>query len=269
MTKFILLLITLFVFNTSLVFVAKGSTLTEKKVKILLIGDSTTQGGKPIFESTIKQLLGAEDDIPTVEVINVGRGGETAYSLLTSGRYDDEVKDIDGVDYIFLRYGINDWLKRKPFEENFPKDMKNLIAQLRGDFPESQIIIMTIIPFLSESDTKVVNELIANIADEEKLELFDICPAYQRGLKEHGDHSMSVRFFPLCEIPEKYHKLVAPYTKYYEWKKAKWVRVYTNELDPLFGHLPNWYKDRHPNPTGYRLIAYETAKYILPKLKKH
>ena len=79
---------------------------------------------------------------------------------------------------------------------------------------------------------------------------------------------MSVRFFPLSEIPENYHELVAPYTKFYEWKNAKYLRVYTNELDPLFGHLPNWYSDKHPNPTGYRLIARETVNYIMPKLKR-
>ena len=78
---------------------------------------------------------------------------------------------------------------------------------------------------------------------------------------------MNVRFFPLSEIPEKYHELVAPYTKFYAWKNAEYLRVYTNELDPMFGYLPGWYSDKHPNPTGYRLIARETVKYILPKLK--
>lgn len=263
----LLLLLTVFLVINNLAIQSAERDAANKKVKILLIGDSTTEGGKPTFERTIEQLLTGEDSVPPVEVVNVGRGGETAHSLLNSGHYDREIKDIDSIDYIFLRYGINDWLKRQPFKENFPGDMKKVIAQLRNDFPESQIIVMTILPFLREDDTKVVNEFITNIAAEEKLELFDICPAYQRGLDEYGEHSMSVRFFPLSEIPEKYHELLAPYTKYYEWKKADWVRVYTNELDPLFGHLPNWYKDRHPNPTGYRLIARETVKYILPKLK--
>ncbi|MCU4157865.1 SGNH/GDSL hydrolase family protein [Carboxylicivirga sp. A043] len=266
MRKLLLLLTIFLVINNFAVQSAEGDA-ANKKVKILLIGDSTTEGGKPTFETTIEQLLVDEEGIPAVEAINVGRGGETAYSLLNTGRYDREIKEIDSVDYIFLRYGINDWLKRQPFEENFPGDMKALIGQLRMDFPESQIIVMTILPFLKEGDTRVVNEFIVNIAAEEKLDVFDICPAYQRGLEEHGKYSMSVRFFPLSEIPEKYHELVAQYTKYYEWKKADWVRVYTNELDPLFGHLPNWYKDKHPNPTGYRLIARETVKYILPKLK--
>jgi len=253
-------------FNSLNAFSACNDTPT-KKVKILLIGDSTTEGGKPVFEESIEQLVEGEEGVPLIEVINFGLGGETAYSLLNSDRYNRQIKGTDGVDYIFLRYGINDWFKRQPFEENFPEDMKKVIAHLRLDFPEAQIIVMTIIPFLNEEDSKVVNEAIAKVASDEGLELFDIYPAYKKGLEEYGQNSMNVRFFPLSEIPEKYHKLVAPYTKFYSWKNAEYLRVYTSELDPLFGHLPEWYKDKHPNPTGYRLIGRETVNYILPKLR--
>ena len=267
MSKFFLLLAAIFVFNSSAGFSATGNK-PAKKVKMLLIGDSTTEGGKPVFEKTIEMLLADEDSVPPVEVVNVGKGGETAYSLLNSGRYDNQIKGIDSVDYIFLRYGINDWFKRQPFKDNFPTDLNKVIAQLRIDFPEAQIIVMTITPFLNEEESKIVNETIARVTAEENLELFDIYPAYKKGLEEYGEHALSIRFFPLSEIPEKYHALVAPYTKYYDWKKADYLRVYTNELDPLFGHLPDWYDNKHPNPTGYRLIARETVKYILPKLKK-
>lgn len=247
--------------------IAANNGSTTKKVKILLIGDSTTEGGKPVFENSVEQLIEGEDSLLSVDVVNVGKGGETAFSLLESGRYEKEIKRIDSVDYIFLRYGINDWLKRKPFNDNFPIEMKKVISTLRIDFPKAQIIVMTIIPFLKEEDTKIVNDHIAKIAAEEKLELFDIYPAYKKGLEEHGKNSMKVRFFPLSGIPKNYHKLVAPYTSYVEWKKTDMVRVNSNELDPLFGNLPDWYKDKHPNLMGYRLIALETAKYILPKLK--
>lgn len=265
MNKIILIIISFLIFNTTVVFSANRDT--TNKVKILLIGDSTTEGGKPVFEKSIEQLLSHEDNVPPVEVINVGKGGETAYSFLNSGRYDKEIKNIDSVDYIFLRYGINDWFKRQPFLENFPVDMKEVITRLRQDFPDAQIIVMTIIPFLKKEDSRIVNEQIARVSADENLELFDIYPTYEKGLEEYGRYSMNVRFFPLSGIPEKYHELVAPYTKYFEWKKADYLRVYTNELDPLFGHLPNWYADSHPNPTGYRLIARETVNFILPKLK--
>ena len=240
----------------------------ESEVKILLIGDSTTAGGKPVLENSIEQLLAAEDSLPLVEVINAGLGGETAYSLLNSGRYNDQIKGIENVDYIFLRYGINDWIHRKPFAENFPADMKKLIAQLREDFPSAEIILMTIIPFFEdEQASKTVNDLIALIASDEDLELFDIYTPYQKKVEEFGRNSLTVRFFPLSDIPENYQKIVAPFTQYYSWKDAEWVRVQSNEFDPVFGHLSNWYNDSHPNTTGYRLIADETARFIIPKLR--
>lgn len=247
--------------------VTQGKETSTQKVRILLIGDSTTEGGKPIFEQNIELLLAGKDSIPPVEVINVGRGGETAYSLLNSGRYDKEISDIDSVDYIFLRYGINDWFKRKPLEDNFPIDMKDVIKRLRTDFEEAQIIVMTIIPFLDDEKTFFVNKLITQVAKSENLELFDIFPAYKKGLEEFGINSMNVRFFPLNEIPVEFHKSIASYTEYINWKKADCVIIKTTEFDPLLGHLAKWYDDRHPNPMGYRLMAKEIAGFIQPKLK--
>ncbi len=264
--KLISTIIIIFAINT---LTAIAASNIENKVKILLIGDSTTDGGKPVFENSIEQLIAGEDSVPPVEVINAGLGGETAFSLLNSGRYDNQIKGIENVNYIFVRYGINDWIHRQPFDENFPTDMKNVIAKLRDDFPTAQIILMTIIPFLNEQASTEVNNYISQIAKEENLELLDIYTPYLKNVKEFGRNSLTVRFFPLSDIPESYHNLVAPFSKFYTWKDAEWIRVQTNEFDPLFSHLPNWYKDSHPNTTGYRLIADETAKYIVPILKKN
>jgi len=41
------------------------------------------------------------------------------------------------------------------------------------------------------------------------------------------------------------------------------------EFDAIFGHLPGWFDDRHPNLAGYHLIARETAAYLAPILKEH
>lgn len=268
MRKFQFVITTILVFLAVNAFKIDNDTETEKTVKILLIGDSTTEGGKSVLETSMEQLIAGEEGTPKVEVVNVGKGGETAYSLLNSGRYDSEIKGIENVDYIFVRYGINDWFKRQPFIDNFPADMKKVIAQLRIDFPQSQIILMTIIPFLKEEDTKVVNDHITQIATDENLELFDIYTPYKEKMDEFGRNALTVRFCPLSEIPANYHKLVAPYTQFVNWKNTDMVRVQSNEFDPLFGHLPDWYKDSHPNTTGYRLIADETVKFILPRLKK-
>lgn len=249
--------------------IANTDSESEETIKILLIGDSTTDGGKPVFEDSMEQLFAGEDSVPPVEVINVGMGGETAYSLLNSGRYVRDIKNIDNVDYIFVRYGINDWIHREPFEENFPADMKNVISNLKQDFPDAEIILTNIIPFLwSESYTETVNAHIEQIASDENLDVFDLYTPYKAKMDEFGRNALTVRFFALSEIPQNYHKLVAPFTKYYAWKGAEWLMVQTNEFDPILGHLPNWYQDSHPNTTGYRLIADETVKYLTPKIKE-
>lgn len=243
-----------------------GFTENNGKIRILLIGDSTTEGGKPVFENTIAQLLNAYPSMPLTDVINVGKGGETAFKLLDSGRYDKYVQDVDSVDYIFIRYGINDWFQRQPLADNFPNDMHRVIERLRLDHPKAQIIVMTVIPFLNKKQSAIVNKLNAKIAAAEKLELFDIYPAYLKGLKEYGNNSMNIRFFPLSEIPEKFHAAIKPYTSYSNWKKTDYVSVKSTELDPLLGHLPGWYANRHPNPMGYNLIAREIVNYLKTKI---
>lgn len=242
----------------------------NEKVRILLIGDSTTIGGKGVFETTIEDIINNNTETPSVEVINSAKGGETAYSVVESGRYDSEIKPLGKFDYIFVRYGINDYFKRRPFEENFPKDYKKLISKLRSDFPSAKIILTTIIPyFKNENETLIVNNLIKKLAIDEKLELFDVYPKYKKGLEIHGENSMNVRFFPLSEIPKEYKEVALPFSSYVDWKETDMVRILTTELDPIFGNLEGWYNDRHPNPMGYRLLAFETVNYILPKLKSN
>jgi len=46
------------------------------------------------------------------------------------------------------------------------------------------------------------------------------------------------------------------------------VEIMDNEFDALFGELPGWTSDRHPNLAGYNVIADETAKYLAPLLRK-
>src|SRR4051812_23708994 len=84
-------------------------------IRVLLLGDSTTIGSVcrqvepsgPHLEDVIRQLLAAEADLPPVEVINQGRDGEYIRGLLSSGRYEKEVAKLEGIDFVFIRYGLN------------------------------------------------------------------------------------------------------------------------------------------------------------------
>ena len=112
------LAITLFLLITAISF-----SQQNKKTKILLVGDSTTIGNMPRqvkpegphLEQMIEQLAQVEG-LSALAVVNAGKGGETAKRLLGSKHYQQKIANEKGVDYIFLRMGINDWFKCKDFK---------------------------------------------------------------------------------------------------------------------------------------------------------
>jgi len=239
------------------------------KIQILLLGDSTTEGSVPRrirpegphLEKVLEQLLAAESDLPACHVINSSVSGETIRRLIDSGRYDRDAAKLPGVDYIFIRYGLNDRARRDNFAVNFPKDFHELLATLRKDHPNALLIPMTVIPFANEEVSKEINDLVRAVAKEEKLAVFDIYPRYAAELKK-GHNMLNYRRYPLAKIPEQYHALVQPFVN------GPSVEVMANELDAVLGHLPNWYSDRHPNLAGYNVIADETAKYQAKLLRE-
>ena len=80
-------------------------------------------------------MLARELSAPMIEVINVKKGGETAFKLLDTDRYEKYIAHVDSVSYIFVRYGINDWFQRQFLAEKFPNDMHKLITHLKQDHP--------------------------------------------------------------------------------------------------------------------------------------
>ncbi len=235
----------------------------QGKIQILLLGDSTTEGSiprlirpeGPHLEKVLEQLLAAQGDFPASHVINSSLSGEYIRRLFDSGRYDRDAAKLPGLDYIFIRYGLNDRAKRKDFSTNFPKDYHELLARLRQDHPGALLIPMTVIPFANEQVSKEINDLIFEVGRKEKLQVFDIYPRYAAELKK-GPNMFNYRRYPLAKIPEKYHDLVKPFVR------GPSVLVMANELDPILGELPGWTGDRHPNLAGYNVIADETAKYL-------
>ena len=243
----------------------------EGKVQILLLGDSTTEASipkklapnEPQFEDVIRILLAAEGDLPPTNVINLGLSGEYLRRLIDSGRYEKAASKLPGLDYVLIRYGLNDNAKREGFVENFPKDFRELISKLRADHPKAMLIPMTVIPYGNEETSTKINDLIRQVAAEEKLTLFDIHPRYAQELKR-GPDMLNYRRYPLAKIPEKHRELALPYAT--EGKDPV-VVVLDNRLDAHFGNLPGWYGDRHPNLAGYHVIADETAKFLAPLIR--
>lgn len=235
----------------------------DGKIQILLLGDSTTEGSipriikpkGPHLEKVIEKLLAAEGDLPPAHVIQSGVSGEYIRRLIDSGRYEKAVSKRPGLDYIFVRYGINDRGRLKNFEEEFPKHFHELIALLRRDHPQALIIPTTNIPYSTDEQTALASGLVRKVAKKENLEVFDLHPRYAAELKK-GPNMLNYRRYPLAKVPKKFHELVKPYVS------GSSVLVMSNELDAILGHLPGWFSDRHPNLAGYNVIADETAKYL-------
>jgi lysophospholipase L1-like esterase len=244
----------------------------EGKVQILLLGDSTTEGSVPRrhvpegphLEDVIRLLLAEERDLPPTNVINLGLSGEYIRRLLDSGRYEKEASKLPGIDYVLIRYGLNDNAYRENLEENFPKDYHELIERIKVDHPQATIIVMTVIPYGSEEMCLRLNKLNEQVAKAEGLTLFDIYPRYAEELKR-GPDMLNYRRFPLEKIPENRREFV----KSFIVPGAKpTVEAMDNRLDAHFGHLPGWFGDRHPNLAGYHVIGDETAKFLAPLIRE-
>ncbi|TXT38096.1 MAG: gluconolactonase precursor [Planctomycetota bacterium] len=241
----------------------------EGKLQVLLLGDSTTIGSVcrqtnpagPHLEDVIRLLLAADKELPPTNVINHGRDGEFIHGLLTGGRYDREIAKLPGIDYVFIRYGLNDNSKREDFANNFPKDFRELIARLHKDFPQAKIFPTSIIPYISAEADARINGLIKQVAEDEKLPLFDVYTRYQAELA-HGQNMLNYRRYALDKIPEQHREWVKPFVK------GNSVVVMDNQIDAHFRDLPGWFGDRHPNLAGYHVIGDETAKFLAKQLRE-
>ena len=260
---------------TILLLMINGSSVNaehEGKVQILLLGDSTTEGSVPRrhvpegphLEDVIRLLLAEEKDLPPTNVINLGLSGEYIRRLLDSGRYEKEASKLPGIDYVLIRYGLNDNAYRENLEENFPKDYHELIERIKVDHPEATIIIMTVIPYGSEEMCLRLNKLNEQVAKAEGLTLFDIYPRYAEELKR-GPDMLNYRRFPLEKIPENRREFVKSFIVP---GANPTVEVLDNRLDAHFGHLPGWFGDRHPNLAGYHVIGDETARFLAPLIRE-
>ncbi len=242
---------------------ASASRGEEAKLRVLLLGDSTTIGSVcrqvdpdgPHLEDVVRLLLAAEPDLPPTEVINQGRDGEFIRGLLTSGRYDKDIAPLQAIDYVLIRYGLNDIAKREDFEANFPKDYAELISRLRRQFPKATVVPMSIIPYMTPERDEVVNKLIRQVAESEHLALFDVYSRYAAELK-YGPNMLNYRRYSLEKIPERQRAWVQPFVR------GGHVVVMDNRLDAHFRDLPGWFGDHHPNPAGYHVIGDETARFL-------
>ncbi len=258
--------------------VSSAHAMRDGKLLILLVGDSTTAGATPRMvhpdashlEQLIVELMACEEGMPPLEVINLGKGGETAASIFETGRYDKDVAPYvgEGVDYVFVRYGINDWFKCKDLENDFPADLRKLLSRVQSDFPDAKCVPMTIVPFMPHEECVIINDMIKSVVADMELPLFDIYEPYNAYLLANGRNTLNVRGMPLDKVPTKYHEMFKDRTIHYKSAKKDYMKVIDdgNQLDGILGKYKAWYSDRHPNLAGYHLIAAQSVEYLVKDL---
>jgi lysophospholipase L1-like esterase len=241
------------------------------KVRVLLLGDSTVIGTVPRqvapkadhLEDIVRKLLAADTDLPPVEVLNQGRNGEQIHGLLTS-RYDKDIAKLSALDFILIRYGINDRARRENFFTNFPQDYHKLVQRLRADHPKAQIVLETIIPYLDDQRDADANYLIHRVAEAEKLPLLDMHARFAAEMKKQGPNALTYRLLALKKVPQKYHALIPEGAVHFGN-----LIILDNRLDAHLGDVPGWFADRHPNLAGYHVIGDEIVRFLTPRLRVH
>jgi len=238
------------------------------KVRVLLLGDSTVIGSvcrsvqpkADHLEDVVRKLLAAEMDLPPVEVINRGQDGDSIHRLL-AGRYEKDVAKESPLDFIFVRYGLNDVGRLADFKTEFPANYKKLIARLRVDHLRAEIVLETVIAYLGEEKDRLINDQVRAAAAAEKLSLLDQHAPYAAELK-NGPHMLSYRRVALKAIPKQYHALIPP-----DAIKGETVAIMDNLLDVHLAEVPGWFADHHPNLAGYHVIGKQLAGYLAPRIR--
>ncbi len=171
---------------------------------------------------------------------------------------------LPALDFILIRYGINDRVRRENFFTNFPQDYRKLVQRLRADHPKAQIILETIIPYLDDQRDGDANYLIHQVAEAEKLPLLDMHARFAAEMKKQGSNALTYRVLAVKKIPEKYHALIPEGAVHFGN-----LVILDNLLDAQLGDVPGWFADRHPNLAGYHVIGDEIARFLTPRLRVH
>jgi lysophospholipase L1-like esterase len=214
------------------------------------------------LEDVIRKRLAAEAGLPPAEVLNQGRDGEYVQGLL-AGRYDKEIARLPGLDFVLIRYGINDSVRRQDFPRDFPADYRALVKRLRADHPRAVVVAETIIPYLGEQRDRTINDLIRGVAKAENLPLLDTHARYAAELK-HGPDMLNYRRVPLDRVPARLRPLLPQPTA----AVGGTVVALDNRYDAHMRDVPGWFGDRHPNLAGYHVIGDEAAKFLAPLIRE-
>lgn len=179
-----------------------------------------------------------------VSVSNEGLDGEAVSGFLR--RYERTMARYPDVDYLLIRYGVND--RRADGPDGFRANLRALLDRLRADYPAARILLETGMfvdyPAHYAWDRNAVVQpiyaVIRELATTDCLPLVDI---YERMQAETmaGNWDLRVRGYGVVDDH---------------------IPVLGPGQDHLHEQDVSWFTNIHPNPNGIDVIADEEARVM-------
>jgi lysophospholipase L1-like esterase len=224
--------------------------LSQKKVKIWLIGDSTMANKEvKAFPETGWGMPFSYFFDSTVTVDNRAKNGRSTRTFIEEGRWKSVVENLNEGDYVMIQFGHNDEVPTKKSytpEDQFKANLAKFITEARNK-KAIPVLITPVARRKFESTGKVeethaiYTQLVKNVAKEYYVPLIDLDKKSQELYQQFG--------------PEN----------------SKWLFNYTAP-----GEHPNYPEghkdDTHFNELGARKIAeivLAQIKNLLPALAEH
>jgi lysophospholipase L1-like esterase len=185
---------------------------SKSKRRILCFGDSLTKGYVPFLIDELSKTPSTESEY---EIINAGIGGETI---------GDGVKRIENClklkpSVVIIGFGMNDQA-RDVSSVKFIENYKRIISKIEET--KARVLILTINPvvgsYSGQANKKIdfYNQLIKNVAYEEKLQIVEINAFWKREFKKS-----SIGLYDTCHPNREGYKLYADViAKYLERDKT-------------------------------------------------
>jgi lysophospholipase L1-like esterase len=224
--------------------------LSQKKVKIWLIGDSTMANKEvKAFPETGWGMPFSYFFDSTVTVDNRAKNGRSTRTFIEEGRWKSVVENLNEGDYVMIQFGHNDEVPTKKSytpEDQFKANLAKFITEARNK-KAIPVLITPVARRKFDSTGKVeethaiYTQLVKNVAKE-----YDV---------------------PLIDLDEKSQELYQQFGP----ENSKWLFNYTAP-----GEHPNYpaghKDDTHFNELGARKIAeivLAQIKNLLPALAEH
>jgi lysophospholipase L1-like esterase len=224
--------------------------LSQKKVKIWLIGDSTMANKEvKAFPETGWGMPFSYFFDSTVTVDNRAKNGRSTRTFIEEGRWKSVVENLNEGDYVMIQFGHNDEVPTKKSytpEDQFKANLAKFITEARNK-KAIPVLITPVARRKFDSTGKVeethaiYTQLVKNVAKE-----YDV---------------------PLIDLDEKSQELYQQFGP----ENSKWLFNYTAP-----GEHPNYPEghkdDTHFNELGARKIAeivLAQIKNLLPALAEH